>query len=170
MNSGMASTWVTSSARTSIRSETLAEAAACTSRSRFPTSRMLAMTRNPAWASSTEVSRPKPLDAPVNTATFSGIAKVYHNRRDWNRARRSGTIKAGHPLQRDRAPRRSHAGDTASFLSQSLLPVPSSAHRVFTHGSADSLRNADLVPCRPRALSATAPGRKHRQDFSVLAN
>src|SRR5947199_1637000 len=50
--------------------------------------------------------------------------------------------------QRARARRRSHAGDTASFLAQSLLPVPSSAHRVFTDGSIDSLRNADLVPCR----------------------
>src|SRR5436305_11522731 len=131
---------------------------------------MLATTRNPAFASSTEVSSPKPLDAPVNTATFSGIAKVYHNRRHWNRARRSGTIRLGHPLQRARARRRSHAGDTASFLTQSLLPVPSSAHRVFTDGSIDSLRHADLVPGGAGALSATAPLRKHGQDFSVLAN
>src|SRR5581483_9623171 len=131
---------------------------------------MLAITRNPALASSSEVRSPKPLDAPVNTATFSGIAKVYHNRRHWNRARRSGTIRLGHPLQRARARRRSHAGDTPPFLAQSLLPIPSSAHCVFTHGSADSFCNANLVPGGPRALSATAPLRKHRQDFPVLAN
>src|SRR5436309_16052241 len=125
---------------------------------------MLAITRNPALASSTEVRSPKPLDAPVNTATFSGIAKVYHNRRHWNRARRSGTIRLGHPLQRARARRRSHAGDTASFLTQSLLPVPSSAHRVFTDGSIDSFWNADLVPGCAGALSSTSRSIRCRED------
>src|SRR5215469_6986922 len=40
---------------------------------------MLATTRKPALANSTDVSKPKPLEEPVTTAIFSGIGMVYHN-------------------------------------------------------------------------------------------
>ena len=53
-----------------------AAATAWSSRSRRPRSRMVATTRNPAFASSIEVSNPKPLDAPVTRAIFSGIRMV----------------------------------------------------------------------------------------------
>src|SRR4029077_4313002 len=39
-----------------------------------------------------------------------------------------------------------NAGDTASFTTQPAVPVPSTAHRIFTSWCADSLRIADLVP------------------------
>jgi len=54
---------------------------------------MLATTQKPASADSIDVSRPKPLDAPVTITTFSGIRLVYHTgTKNWNRSPESATI------------------------------------------------------------------------------
>src|SRR5581483_8143713 len=87
----MAAKLVTSSCRASILSPTSAEPAACSSFARRPRSRMLATTRNPRFASSTQVSNPKPLEDPVTMATRlsgfdGGMARFYRRGR---RARRS---------------------------------------------------------------------------------
>ncbi|MGD1078835.1 MAG: hypothetical protein ABR881_10995 [Candidatus Sulfotelmatobacter sp.] len=59
-----------------VKYRTPVAAIAWSSRSRRPRLRMVATTRNPAFASSMDVSNPKSLEAPLTSAVFSGIAMV----------------------------------------------------------------------------------------------
>src|SRR5579864_6106768 len=128
---------------------TRASLAARSNASRRDKSRMVATTRNPAFASSTEVSNPKPLEQPVIRAIFSGMAKVYHSRektaaamaKKWeNRIDR--LLRYAQRVHRGG----SHADYQASPDAQSIFSVPSAAHGIFAANGLDPVWHARLGP------------------------